>query len=276
MGAWVIATVTFREAARKKFLWMALAAGVAFLSLYGTGLHFNLKSVNAHHVNPLLRRQISNAMLMMALYAVDLMTVAMTVLTSVDTLSGEIASGTVQAIATKPIRRWEVVGGKWIGFAGMLTIYLALMVGGITVVTVLQTGYTGRHLAQGFALMWLESLLLLSATFLFGTSFSTLTNGVLALGLHGLAFLGGWVEQFGSLAGSRSAVNVGIVASIIMPSEALWRRAVFEMQSPIANSFNISPFGGGAAPSAAMIVYAGIYTAVALGLSLRLFGTRDL
>ena len=31
MGVWIMAGVTFREAARKKMLWMALTAGGAFL-----------------------------------------------------------------------------------------------------------------------------------------------------------------------------------------------------------------------------------------------------
>ena len=35
MGAWILAGVTFREAARKKLLWMALLAGLAFLALFG-------------------------------------------------------------------------------------------------------------------------------------------------------------------------------------------------------------------------------------------------
>ncbi len=114
--------------------------------------------------------------------------------------------------------------GKWLGFVGMLTLYVALMVGGTTAVTYFLSGYTPHHLLRGVSLMWLESLLLLTLTFLFGTSFSTLTNGVLASGLHGLAFVGGWIEEFGALSHSPRAVNVGIIASIIIPSEALWRR----------------------------------------------------
>ena len=39
MGVWIMAGVTLREAARKRMLWMALAAGSAFLILFGTGLH---------------------------------------------------------------------------------------------------------------------------------------------------------------------------------------------------------------------------------------------
>ena len=43
MGAWAMAGITFREAARKKVLWMALAAGVTFPALFRTGLIFQLK-----------------------------------------------------------------------------------------------------------------------------------------------------------------------------------------------------------------------------------------
>ena len=103
MGIWIMAGVTFSEAARKKMLWMALAAGVAFLILFGTGLHFQAKDFAAHGMSPVLRREISFAMLTMGLYAVDLLAVLMTILTSVDTLSGEIASGTIQAVASSAV-----------------------------------------------------------------------------------------------------------------------------------------------------------------------------
>jgi Cu-processing system permease protein len=276
MGVWIMAGVTFREAARKKMLWMALGAGGAFLILFGTGLHFQAKDFAAHGMSPILRREISFAMVTMGLYAVDLLTVLMTILTSVDTLSGEIASGTIQAIATKPIPRWQVLLGKWFGFLGMLTAYIAIMVLGVNLVTYAMAGVTARHLIRGLSLMWMESLVLLSVTFVFGTYFSTLTNGVLALGLHGLAFLGGWIEQFGALTQTPRAVNVGVIASVLMPSEALWRRAAFEMQSPLANAMRVSPFSTLSVPSLSMVAYAGLYLTIALALAIRRFSQQDL
>ena len=280
MGAWIMAGVTFREAARKKLLWMALLAGSAFLALFGTGLHFQLKDF-ASRTSPLIARQGVDALLMVGLYAVDLMAVVMTVLTSVDTLSGEIDSGTIQAVATKAITRSQLLLGKWLGFIGMLTLYVALMVGGITTLTYLMSlrslgGVAPHHLLRGMSLIWLECVLLLTVTFMFGTSLSTLTNGVLALGMHGLAFIGGWIEQAGALTHSPRAVNVGIAASVLMPSESLWRRAAFEMQSPLVGAVGFSPFSNASVPSVAMVAYAGVYVAVALGLALRRFGRRDL
>jgi ABC-type transport system involved in multi-copper enzyme maturation permease subunit len=276
MHIWIMAGVTFREAARKKFLWMALVAGVAFLALFATGLHFQIAAFNDRHVAAFIRKQVLSGMLMMGMYAIDLLVVVMTVLTSVDTLSGEIASGTIQAVATKPVYRWELLAGKWLGFSGMLTLFIFVMIAGINELTYLMTGVAARHVFQGFGLIWMESMLLLSLTFFFGTGFSTLTNGVLTLGLHGLAFLGGWIEQAGALTGTHKAVNVGIVASILMPSESLWRRAAFEMQSPLATAINFSPFSGASVPSPMMIGYAAVYTAMFLALAIRRLERRDL
>jgi ABC-type transport system involved in multi-copper enzyme maturation permease subunit len=150
------------------------------------------------------------------------------------------------------------------------------MVVGIDVLTHLIAGVTARHIVQGFSLIWLESMLLLSLTLFFGTSFSTLTNGVLVLGLHGLAFLGGWIEQAGALTNTPKAVDAGIIASVLMPSEALWRRAAFEMQAPLSTAINFSPFSGASVPSAAMIVYAALYASVFLALATWRLNNRDL
>src|SRR5216684_7479324 len=129
MGAWIMAGVTFREAARRKILWTALLAGSTFLALFGTGMHFQIKDLTRQSLPPFVRYQLEAAMLQVGFYAVDLLAVVMTILTSVDTLSGEMASGTIQAIATKPISRWEVLMGKWVGFAGMVAAYVAAMFG---------------------------------------------------------------------------------------------------------------------------------------------------
>jgi|SRR5450755_1681458 Cu-processing system permease protein len=276
MGIWIMAGVTFREAARKKMLWMALAAGGAFLILFGTALHFQAKNFAERGMGIVLRREISFTMLTMGLYAIDLLAVLMTILTSVDTISGEIASGTIQAIATKPVPRWQVLVGKWFGFVGMLTAYIAIMVGGVNAITYGIAGVTARHVVSGVLLMWMESVVLLSVTFALATYFSTMTSGVLALGLHGLAFLGGWIEQFGAITKTQSAVNVGVIASLLMPSEALWRRAAFEMQSPLTNALRASPFSTLSVPSLAMVFYAALYLAIALVIAIRRFSLRDL
>ena len=229
MAFWIIAGMTFREAARKKILWTALIAGAGFFLVFGIGLHFQMADFSRGSIPPFLRYQILSGMLMIGLYTVDLLAVVMTILTSVDTISGEIDSGTIHAIATKPIARWQVLVGKWIGFIGMLAIYVVLMFGGTIAEAHWIAGVVPQNPVAGALLVFLECVLALTVTFMFGTWFSTLTNGVIVLGLHGLAFLGGWLEQMSGFAEGSRLVTLGVVSSLVMPTEAIWRRAAFEM-----------------------------------------------
>jgi Cu-processing system permease protein len=73
-----------------------------------------------------------------------------------------------------------------------------------------------------------------------------------------------------------TAVKVGIIASLIIPSESLWRRAAFEMQTPVAGLLGISPFGATSVPSPLMVAYAVFYLLVTLSLAVRTFTHRDL
>jgi Cu-processing system permease protein len=276
MGAWIMVGITFREAARRKILWTALLAGSAFLALFGTGMHFQIKDFNRQSLPPFVRYQLEAAMLQVGFYAVDLLAVVMTILTSVDTLSGEMASGTIQAIATKPISRWQVLMGKWIGFACMVAAYVAAMFGGVAAVGYFIGGVLPHHTLISALLVFLECLLVLTVTFACGTRFSTLTNGVIVLGLHGLAFIGGWIEQIGAMTNSPRLVTVGVVSSLIMPSESVWRRASFEMQSSFTRSLQFSPFSNVSAPSGAMVGYAVAYLFLALIVAIYHFHQRDL
>ena len=61
-----------------------------------------------------------------------------------------------------------------------------------------------------------------------------------------------------------------------MPSEAIWRRAAFEMESPLAGSLQFSPFADVSIPSVAMIVYATVYLLIALSIAVYHFHERDL
>jgi Cu-processing system permease protein len=278
MSSLVIARLTFREASRRWVLWAALLLGILFVSVYALGFNEIQKDILTRNtINPLMRSEIYNFYTMAGLYVVNFLAILMTVLTSVDTLSGEIASGTVHTLVSKPIRRWEIVLGKWLGFAVMLTLYLLLMAGGVLLVVYSISGYSPDNVLRGFSLMWLNVVMLLSVSLAGGAILSTLSNGVMVFGIFGVAFIGGWIEQIGSFLSNQTAVNIGILCSLLIPSEALWRRASFEMQSPAASAFGgMSPFSSQSVPSPLMIFYAIFYTLAALAFAVSFFKKRDL
>lgn len=273
-----IARLTFREASRRWVLWVALLLGLVFLLVYSIGFNEINKDIQrtASDLPTLQQREMYNFMLMAGLYAVNFLTVMMAVLTSVDTLSGEIASGTIHTLVSKPLRRGEILLGKWLGFAAMLLLYLLLMAGGVMAIVYTLAGYSAPNALRGLGLMAFNVLLLLSVSFMGGATLSTLANGVLVFGLYGVAFIGGWIEQFGALMRNPTAVNIGILCSLIIPTEALWRRAAYEMQSVLVGALGFSPFSSGSTPSLLMVAYAGVYTLAMLWLAFRRFNQRDL
>ena len=279
MAVWTIAKLTFKEAARRRIVLAALALGLLFLAVYGFGLRAIFQELAAEsNGNPMERRAASDFLFLAGFYVVNFMVVILSVLTSVDTVSGEIASGTMHTLASKPIPRWQIFAGKWLGFVFMITLYLVFMASGVLIL-VDHFGHSlppAAKLMRGLPLVWLNGQLALAMSLAGGTRLSTLANGVMAFGLYGVAFVGGWIEQIGAILKNDTAVNVGIASSLLLPSEALWRMAVGRMQSSIVSELGISPFGSFSQPSTAMAVYAVGYVVVAWIAAAWMFGRRDL
>jgi ABC-2 type transport system permease protein len=274
-----IARMTFLEARMRRMLWAVLLLGLAFLALYAAGFYFMYRELSramdsglAQVLEPL------NFFVMAGLYGVNFLVVMLAVLGSVDTISGEIASGTIHTIVTKPLRRWEVIIGKWLGLATMLSIFVIVMSGGLMGIVWLMARYLPPNPISGVSLILLEGLMVLTLSILGGTRLSTLTNGIVVFMLYGLAFIAGWIEQIGAFLRNDAAVNIGIIVSLLMPSEAMWKRAAYLMQPPFLRELGLqtTPFGAASAPSSVMVVYTVLYTLAALGLAVYWFVRRDL
>lgn len=275
MSILTIARLTFLEAQRRRLLWTVALLGLAFLILFAVGFFFIHREMSrASTMGNLF--EATDFFLLAGLYVVNFLMIMLAVLTSVDTIAGEISSGTIHTIVTKPLRRWEVVMGKWIGFAAMLIVFTLVMSAGTMAIVWAIAGYVPQNPVQGVSLMVVEGLVLLTLSILGGTRLSTLTNGVVVFMLYGLAFIAGWIEQIGAVMQNEAAVNVGIVASLIMPSEAMWKRAAYLMEPPFLRNIGVHPFAAVSAPSPAMVVYTLLYIGVALAGALYLFERRDL
>lgn len=284
MSIFIVAGLTFQEARRKKLVWVALGLGAAFLALFALGLHFILQeitesSLRSGMTEAALRVELTQAsglLLIMGLFVINFLIVMMTALTSTGTLSGEITSHTIQTIATKPLPRRNIIIGKWLGHGLMVVLYIAFMFSGLTLVTYIMSGYTPPNFLAGLALLILEGLIVLSLAIFGGTFLSTLANGVLVFMLYGLAFIGSWVEQIGAAMESETAVQIGIIASLIMPSETMWRMVSELLQPPLLSGLGFTPFTIFSKPSNAMVIYAIIYMAALLAGALYQFERRDL
>jgi ABC-type transport system involved in multi-copper enzyme maturation permease subunit len=271
----VVAGLTFAEARRRRILAAALLLGAAFVVLFGIGLYFMVRDIWAH-ASSAQQGIFINLITLTALYAASFLVVMTSVLVTIDTLAGEVGSGAIETLCTKPIPRAAVVLGKWLGCWLILALYALVLCGGVLVVGRLVGGQSPPNAARGVALILLEGTVLLTLALVGGTRLSSLANGVTVFGLYGLAFIGGWMEQIGTMVGNATARYIGIATSLLVPSESLWQLASYHMQPSIARDVQIGPFVTASVPSPAMVVWAIGYVVVFLAVAVHLFRVRDL
>lgn len=268
--------LTIRETQRRRILWIGLIMGLGFLVIFGLGFHFVYIDVT----KTLSPDEFQFPFLFLTLagvYATNFLVIIVAVLISVATISGEVESHTIESLLTKPIRRWELLFGKWLGYAAIIFFYVLLLPGGVMLIVYLRAGFALENVAVGLLLIFMEGLIALSVSMVGGTRLSTLANGALAFMLFGIAFIGGWIEQVGSILQNETAVNIGIVTSLIMPTEILWKKASSFFEPQLVTGFEFAgPFSVTSQPSDLMISYAVVYIIALMGLGTYLFSSRDL
>jgi Cu-processing system permease protein len=268
-----IASVTWLEARRRRVVVAAVAGGLLFLLVYAIAISAIYRhSIAAEDVGPVQRMAILQFLTVAGLYVVNFLTIAVAILLPVDTVSGEIDSGVMQTLASKPIRRAEILLGKWLTYWLMTAAYLLLMAGGIALIVYVIAGFDTR-IGPALPFMLLAATVMSAVTLAGGVRLRTVTNGMTAFAFYGIAFVGGWIEQIGTIAGSAAAQRIGTAISLVSPADSMWRRAEYELPPAIVRGFD-TPFTSVSVPSAAMIVWACGFVAAALLVAIRLFEKR--
>lgn len=271
-----ITHLTLHEAMRRRILVAALIIGAAFLTLYGVGLGFVARGVHGDKSSLIEQRAVLTVFALAGLYAANMLIIMTSVLLPVDTLSGEIGSGVIQTMAAKPIRRRDIMLGKWLGHWIVMCGYWVMLTGGVVAIVTAVAGFTPPRIERGLPLMLLEGTLLLTLSIAGGARLSTVTNGMLAFGLFAFSFIGNWVEQIGTFVDNAAARYVGTLASLIMPAESMWQLAAAQMQPTMMRELGATPFSPLSVPSAAMVWWTAGYIVVTLLLGLRAFAKRPL
>lgn len=282
MHALTIARFTVQEAISRRLILAAFVLSAVFVGLYALGFSF-LASTVTSSPNQAIEVKIAAAgtiLTVLGLYAIHFLSSFLALFLTVGAISSEIDSGTLHAVLARPIRRADLVLGRWIAYAGLIGAYVLLMGSAILILARLISGYEPFDGPRTIGLMALGAVLLLTLSLLGSTVLSTLANGVVAFTLFGLAWLGGIIEFAGGMIPNQSMVHLGIAISLLIPSDGLWKAASFYAQSPLFLAFGNArgeiPFVASGPPAAPFIIWALAHPLVVLLLAIRAFSRRDL
>ncbi|GAA4020654.1 ABC transporter permease [Deinococcus rubellus] len=284
-----MARLSLSEALRKKLIVVLLVLTAAFLGFYLYGvlrLEQNLTERAADAGLSAGPRRGLGALPVVysgvfGMYLVYFLGSLMAVLSTVASVSGDIESGVMQSVIARPVTRAQVVLGRWLGFTGMNVLYVLLVSVALLTGLYLITGYLPPAPAAAVAQILLGIVLITSLTVLGSTLFATLANGIAVFVLYGLGSAGGILKSIGALANSPTMESLGNAANIVMPTNALWLGASYNLQTE--GALQLAQVARGANPFASttpiepgILIWAAVYTALAVLLAMWRFSRRDL
>jgi len=280
----LIARLQMRELVRRR---LALVAGLLTV-IIGALTAWGLYSL-VHHVGrngttlsePMVRAAAANIVILLAFFfTIALATGA--ALVAAPALAGEVESGVALVILARSIRRSEIVAGKWIGTLVAIGMYAVLAAGLELALVRAVTGYLPPHPFVALAYLFGVAAVICTAALALSARLPAIAAGIVAVLLYGVAWIGGILGAIGTSLDNERLVDAGTIISLIFPSDALWRGAIYALEPAVfvaaANTVNTggNPFAVAAPPPAAMLIWSAGWIAVVFALAVALFRRRDI
>jgi ABC-type transport system involved in multi-copper enzyme maturation permease subunit len=282
----VIARLTIQESSRRKLLiaLVVLTLIVVGFSAWGFYKITTVTRPDGTPLEPAAIALITSQLLIVVTFMFSGVLALSAAVVAGPLISSEVESGLLLSMLARPLRRSEVVVGKWLGLAVLVVVYAAgsaiLELAAVDLVT----GYLPPHPVQLILYVGAEGLALLSLGLLLSTRLSGITAGVIGLVSWLMGWIGGIVGDIGTALQNHAIENVGVISHLLLPTDGLWRGAIYAMEpeaflasmraAGIAARAN--PFLAVDPPPAAFLTWVVVWFGLILGLSILSFRTREI
>ena len=285
MSVVTIALVTVREVTRRRLVLALVLLSAVAIVLTGWGFS-RLPGVHNRDGTLLSTadvRVISSQLLIFVLFMFSAVLGLGAVMVAAQSVSAEVESGQALAVLARPIGRAQVILGKWLGLGTMIVIYAAVATAVEFVVVHWATGYLPPHPVEASAFVAGEGLVLLTLTLLLSVRLSGITAGVIALMLFFITWIAGVAGAVGAVLNNGPIEATGTVSRLLLPSDGLWRGAIFNMEPATvvavaagSREAAANPFTSVTAPAGAYIAWAVAWVAAVVVLTIWAFRRREL
>ena len=278
----IIVRLTLREASRRRLLIAVAILTVVVVGFNGWGFQRLLAvPCDGRPCDPTTLRIIAATLLILVTFMFSFIFTIGAVFITAPSAAAEIESGVALAILTRPIRRGDFILGKWLGLAALIGGYVVLTMSLEFAVLSVLVDYLPPDPFLAIVFLVAQSLVLLTLTLLCSTRLAPMTGGVVALLLFGIAWMGGVAKGVGAAVDSDAVRTVGEVMSLIVPTDGLWRGALFHLEpaamlavGPRGRVMAANPFLTLEPPSLAYDLYAVAWVVAVLGLTIASFARR--
>jgi len=232
MLALTIARLQLQELLRRRLFLVLLLLTVVVIALttWGFSRIPSLGEAQGRPISDVQRAAVASQLLILVMFMFSFVLAFSAVFAASPAISAEVESGITLAMLARPITRFEYVVGKWLGLLATVLIY-AIPAASIQMVLVqIVVGYSPPHPLEFLAFVVGEAVVILTFSLLLSTRFAGMVGGVSGLILWGLAWMGGIVGGVGLVFDNATLTHVGTASKLILPTDGLWRGAVWSLE----------------------------------------------
>ena len=283
----VIAGLTLREVARRRILWVLLVLSVVSVLLVGWGVERLVSIAREQGVEEVqVRLGVSQVLIMIAFQFSFVLAMSGAFLAA-PAIASDVESGTVLAMLARPMRRADLVVGRWLGLSIVIAGYA--VVSGLLAIAVvgLVSGYTPPSPLVAVAFLGFQSIGVLTLALAFGSRLPGIAAGAITVVLFGLGWFAGVLGNIAVAFGAAPLAGLGDVVRVLMPTDGLWRGVIYGLEPPVvllaavsagrsAQALEANPFFASAPPPLAFDLWAVVWVVLVLAVAVRLFSRREL
>jgi ABC-type transport system involved in multi-copper enzyme maturation permease subunit len=176
MKTWALARFTLRETIRTKTMIAGLVVSLLYLAV--VPMLSSPSGGDAIFNDVEMKIGAGRDFLAFALGGLNFIGMFMAVFTTLGAIYTEIERGTIVSIVSKPVSRWQVIAGKWLGHAMLMGGYVLVMGLALWMSVALGSGALIWSFFPSLLLVCLNVITMVSVTLAFSTFLPVIANAI--------------------------------------------------------------------------------------------------
>jgi ABC-type transport system involved in multi-copper enzyme maturation permease subunit len=189
------------------------------------------------------------------------------------------------ALLARPLRRSDLLLGRWLGLALVVVGYTVLS-GALAIATVSAiSGFGPPHPILAIGFLSAQALALMTLTLALGSVMPAIGAGAIAVVAFGIGWMAGVMASVAAALDVQALAGAAEATRWLFPSDGLWRGVVYGLEPPAASLIALgrspeglatSPFFAFEPPPLAFVAWSVVWVAIVLGLAGWRLSRRDL
>jgi ABC-type transport system involved in multi-copper enzyme maturation permease subunit len=273
-----IAGLTVKEAVRRRLVlaFAAITVATVGLSAWGFGRLTHSGAITSGETH----LAVPDALILIMFMFSFVVALSASAIAS-PSISSEIEFGVLMTVVTRPVRRSQVLLGKWLGLAALLAGYAGVVCAAEFAVVDWVTGFLPPNPVAATVYLFGEGALLLTVALFLSTRMPVIAAGVVGVAVFGAGWLAGVVGMLGTAFGISGLRTIGQVGRVLIPTDGLWHGAIYYLQPATLTDARLieggaGPFYAQAAPSWPYLLWVGCWFLIVLIAGVVSFERREL